>query len=840
MANIGALSVSLGLDAAEYTRGLTQAERDAHAFGERVGGAIRSVGLQAFAFVKSIDLAADAVRYLGAQLDQIADFQGLSEKMGDTASAVQGLKLAADLSDVSLDKVAAASVRLTTTLSKTSDESKNAGKALAAIGLNLKDFKTLTPTEQLTATSKALAGFADDAGKTAVATALFGKAGAELIPFFNDLAESGQTQIRLTNEQIKSIDDYQKAQARLKSEVQSLAQLFAVQSVDALTAFSGVLRSALGDVVNLGGGVSDLGSSNGVQNFAESAGRALAGMIDYVTQSTKELRVLLDFVGSSAEALGKYGSGDFAGGAKVGADFRARYGLDELGRKVGQAGKEDGKTYVQQFDAQLAGIKRSRFAANDPRRVDAGGGSTKPSLGGFNPTKPKSAGGASKDDPTKKLLDNQLKELQRASKQEQDLLQSRNKMLDLYYGENLVSIEDYYAARLANQEEATSKEIALIDQQVAALEKYKASAKKDTDRADAQGKINALLDEEVKLQRAAGQSAVEESFKKAKAVQQYKDALDGVRASLMEMSGDSGGAASLRVELQYRDLLAKAVAQNDIAGQKLIETLKQQTVAQAKYNAEATSASQITARLQIDEDRIGLSRQLGATGELESLAQLGAARKAAVAQMQSVVEAQEAIARASGNPALVLQAEQARLALDSLKASADPLADKFNNLFADSASSAFMDFVNGTKTAKQAFTSFLSSVTNELTSLIAKDLFKQAFSGASGGSGGGFNFGSILSSFFGGGKAIGGPVMPNTLYEVAENRPELLDVNGKKLLLMGNQRGRIDPNPDFGGGGGGYMQTINFNIEGRIDRRTENQLADKTRRKTQEAAVRFK
>lgn len=834
MANIGALSVSLGLDAAEYTQGLTQAERDARAFGERIGGAIRTAGLQAFAFVKSMDLAAEAVRYLGAQLDQIADFQGLSEKIGDSASAVQGLKLASDLSGVSLDKVAAASARLTTTLSKTSDESKNAGKALAAIGLNLKDFKTLAPTEQLTAASKALAGFADDAGKTAVATALFGKAGADLIPFFNDLAESGQTQIRLTNEQIKSIDDYQKAQARLKSEVQSLAQLFAVQSVDALTAFSGVLRSALGEVVSLGGGVTDLGSSNGVQQFAEGAGRALAGLIDNVKQSTKELRVLVDFVGSSAEAIGKYGSGDFAGGAKVGADFRARYGLDELGRKVGQAGKEDGKTYVQQFDEQLAGLKRSRFAANDPRRVDKGG--VQPSLLGFNPTKPKAAGGL-KDDPTKKLLDNQLKELQRASKQEQDLLQSRNKMLDLYYGENLVSIEEYYAARLANQEEATGKEIALIDQQVAALEKYKASAKKDTDRVDAQGKINALLDEEVKLQRAAGQSAVEESFKKAKAVQQYKDSLDGVRASLLEMSGNSGAAAAIRVEIQYRDLLTRAVAENDTAGQKLIETLKQQTVAQAQLNTNTEQAGLITARLQLEEERIARDRQSGVLGELEGLGKLGAARRDSLGPLRAIAEANLAIANASGIEKQILAAQQLKASVDELASSVNPLAEKFNGVFADAGASAFSDFINGTKSAKQALTSFVTSATNQLNNMIAQDLFKKLFS--SGGSEGGFNLGGLLAGVFGGGKAIGGPVMPNTLYEVAENRPELLDVNGKKLLLMGNQRGSIDPNPDFGSDAGGFNQHIQFVMSERADRSTQSQIAARVRRETQAAAVRF-
>lgn len=829
-ANLGALTVSLGLDAADYTRGLTKAERDAYDFGEKIGSAIRKAGAEAYAFVKAMDVAGAAVAYLGRQVDQVANFQGLSEKIGDTAAAVQGLKLASDLSDVSLDKVATASVKLTAELSKTSDTSKGAGAAIKALGLDLKDFKSLTPTDQLKAAATALAGFEDNAGKTAVAVALFGKSGAELIPFLNDLAESGETNIRLTNEQIKAIDDHQKAAARLKSEIESLAQLFAVQSVDALTAFTSTAKTALTEMVNLSTGASDLGSSTGVQTFAENAGRALAGAIDYVSQSVKEFKVLVDFVASSAQALKAYGSGDFAGGRKVGEDFRARYGLDEFGRKtVAAAGTEAGKTYVQKFDEQLAGIKRARFAATDPRRVDL----NKPSLAGFTPTAAK-AGGGSKDDPTKKLLDNQLKEYERAYKQEEDLLQARNKVLDLYYGQNLVSIEDYYASRQANQEEATTKEVALIDQQIAALEKYKAAAKKDTDRADAQGKINALLDKEADLQRKAGEVTLEQSIKKIQAVQAYKDAINGVRASLLEMQGDAGAAAQVRVEIQYRDLLTKATSQNDEAAKRLITTLKEQTVAQANFNTQATASSQITGRLQIDEDRIAIARQLGTSGELDSLQKLGEARRKSVAEMKSIVEAQEAIAKASGNPALILQADQARLALEKLAATADPLADKFNTMFSDAAGSAFSDFITGAKTAKEAFKSFTDSIFKELTNLIVKDLFKQLFSGGGSGTGGvGFNFGSLLSGLFGGGKAIGGAAQANTLYQVAENRPEMLDVNGKSFLMMGNQRGNIDPNPSMSGGG--MSVVINQSFAAGTSRQTTDQAAQQAGRAIERA-----
>lgn len=830
-ANLGALTVSLGLDAADYTRGLTKAEKDAYAFGESIGKGIRSAALGATAALAALGAsAAGAMAILSKQASQIADFQGLSEKIGDTASAVQGLKLASDLSDVSLSSVASASVKLTSELAKTQDTSKGAGAAIKALGLDLKDFKNLSPTEQLKAAADAMAGFQDGAGKTAVAVALFGRAGADLIPFLNDLAESGRTNIRLTNEQIKSIDDHQKASARLKSEIESLTQLFAVQALSSANAFTSALSDVGKEIFGVGQGVNGLASNRGVQEFADSAAIFLANVIDIARKTATVFQFLGESVGATAAIVAAASSGS-SEGAKAAFSFDpsgainvAKQQLTDIGNIIKDA-REQGKKYTTESISMADTVAKKIAERNEMMRQR--GLTDRPGTPGTPGNVLNFRNGAGKsgssDDPTKKLLDNQIKEIDRAFKREEDLLSSRNKILDLYYGQNLVSIEDYFATKLANQEEATTKEVALIDQQIAALEKYKAAAKKDTERADAQGKINALLDKEAELQRKAGEAAIEQSVRKTQATQAYKDAIDGVRASLLEMQGDAGAAAQIRVEIQYRDLLTKATAQNDEAAKRLIATLKDQSVAQAQFNTQATSASQVMARLQIDEDRISLARQLGTVGELESLQQLGAARRASLGDMKKIVEAQEAIAAASGNPALILQAEQGRLALEKLAATIDPLADKFNTIFSDAAGNAFTDFITGAKTAKEAFKSFTDSVFRELTSLAVKGLFKDLFGGGGSSGGGGFNIGGLLSSLLGGSRAIGGGVEANTMYRVAENRPEMLDVNGRSFLLMGNQRGNIDPNPRLGGGGFVYSPT--FILDQPATRKTQDQVS---------------
>lgn len=217
-----------------------------------IGNALRGISL--IGNLANTALAAMVHR----SIEGVAQFQDLSEKIGDTSTNVAGLKLAADVSGTSLDTVAAASVRLTAGLSKTDDESKGVGAAIKALGLEFDQFKKLSPVEQLDAVAQAMAGFKDGAGKTAVAVALFGKAGAELIPFLNDLAENGRTQIKLSGEQIRAADDYTKSVARLRNELGAIGQETAAGLVPTMAELVSLLRETARYASDAGTGVSVL------------------------------------------------------------------------------------------------------------------------------------------------------------------------------------------------------------------------------------------------------------------------------------------------------------------------------------------------------------------------------------------------------------------------------------------------------------------------------------------------------------------------------------------------------------------------------------------------------
>lgn len=94
-----------------------------------------------------------------------------------------------------------------------------------------------------------------------------------------------------------------------------------------------------------------------------------------------------------------------------------------------------------------------------------------------------------------------------------------------------------------------------------------------------------------------------------------------------------------------------------------------------------------------------------------------------------------------------------------------------------------------------------------------------------------------LTNNFGGFRAAGGPVAPNTLYRVNEKGPEMFAAaNGDQFLLTAGHGGRVVPNGAFGNG---FAQTNNITVQGSVDRRTAEQIAAELGRRTRTAMYRM-
>lgn len=185
--------------------------------------------------------------------------------------------------------------------------------------------------------------------------------------------------------------------------------------------------------------------------------------------------------------------------------------------------------------------------------------------------------------------------------------------------------------------------------------------------------------------------------------------------------------------------------------------------------------------------------------------------------------------------------------------------------FKGEATDAFASFIDGSKSATDALNDFAQSITRIVARLLAEKAIEAIFGAALGGgtSGGGAAqggniFASIIGALFGGGSAKGnafaaGNVIPFRRGGVVD-RTTPFGMSGGRFGIMGEAgpeailplyRGRDGKlgvrmaDGGFGGAGGGTQQltsNLTVNVQGRIDRRTQDQIAAESSRRLRVAA----
>lgn len=770
--SLGTLTLDLVARIGGYEQGLDKAEREAKkraaAIDKVFDGMAKGVSA-AFGLLSAGAVAAFAA--INHSIEQVAKFQDLADETGASAEGLASLAIAGATAGVSMESIAAASIKLTKNLTGVDDESKAAGAALKALNIPIEEFKKLSPEEQIDALTKAFSGFADGTGKTAVALALWGKSGAEQLKLMKALEDQGGRINILTREQIKLADDYGDAQAKASAQLQAYFQVLSVSAIPAMTAVKGAITDLIKGFLNLDKSADDLATSRAILDWAEGAAIA----IGTVTESIAGLLKLIPAIGGSFKAVYadlKFGV-DLAGvslslltpggQAFSVAKENLRKSLEERNKTVEAANKGYVDLWTYNGTAATQAIRKSFDAQrkamqpldNEARRLAGRLAQPKPDLI-FNGTPPK-GGGGDKDDPAKRLLENQIKEMERDIAAQRDLMATRNKFLDMYNAQGLFSLEHYYSARNAILEEGTRKQVEQYDLEIEALKKRRAAVPKETDKADLDGRIAETEAKRAKLLQDAGIAGLELSIRRTQSEKEYKDVLEEVNAKILEMQGNLAGAAAIRFDAQNERLTRMFSAEGNKEGLRSLEILRQYTIAQADLTRLQQKFSLAQGDLQIAEERIQIARERGTMGEIESLRASGEARQRVYAILQQQIAAFDRLRQSQTlSDEQIQQYERLRVQLEQLGATLNPLADKFDSIFSDNAGNAFADFVTGAKSASQAIRDFSTSVTREITSLIAKDLSKSLFKSLFGDSSSGGGIGGFFASLFGGGGGSGG------------------------------------------------------------------------------------
>lgn len=457
-----------------------------------VGEALRNGFISTAKAAVQLGVALTAAGVGGAVLfnkiaDSIAKYQDLADKTGETASNIASLQPAADLSGVSLDTVASASVRLTAALSKTDDESKLVGKGIKALGLNFDEFKKLSPAQQLDAVAKSMAGFADGSEKTAAAIAIFGKSGADLIPFLNDLAEVGERQVRLTDQQIKAADDYTKAQAKLRSEITLLAQVLVAESIPAVTDLTGAIKDGIVAAFGLGAAADGLKNNGSIASFAEDGARFLANLLDMADKVVFAFQYVGKSIGAAAAIAASAARGEFSAiGSIIDA---AREDGEQLLKRPNFAEALDKRAAQRQADSARARQENRGFTPAQQRI----------NVAGLNTDKTKKNTSAAQE--AKAQLAYDLEDIRKAQEALTNTIANGEKLLEARRSANLVTEAAYWDQKRAFLVQNNAAEEEGLQKQLARLQSEKLTGKGAIDNS------RKILDVEAKLAKVRADGA---------------------------------------------------------------------------------------------------------------------------------------------------------------------------------------------------------------------------------------------------------------------------------------------------------------------------------------------
>jgi hypothetical protein len=142
--------------------------------------------------------AQQIIEAFGQAIDMGGRLNDLSTRTGETAGNLALLERAFDNTSVGAEKLGPAIAKMQVGITALQTESDACKNAFTQLGLSFADLEGKSPTEQLRLIGERLSGINDPALRAATAVAIFGRAGAELLPVllnFNSELEGAKAQL---------------------------------------------------------------------------------------------------------------------------------------------------------------------------------------------------------------------------------------------------------------------------------------------------------------------------------------------------------------------------------------------------------------------------------------------------------------------------------------------------------------------------------------------------------------------------------------------------------------------------------------------------------------------
>lgn len=659
--------------------GLTDTAKGVNGVLANLGVAVSVAGLTAM--VKSAIDTGDA-------LDE------MSQRVGVSVETLSVWKPAAEQSGVSGESFEKGLRKLSTTMLEAATGSEDAARNFAAVGVEFKNQDgTLRATDQvLLDLAERFKAMPDGAEKTALAVQLFGKSGAELIPFLNQgrdginelAAEMQALGVQMSSETAAQAGNFNDALDKLHLATKSIGNQIIASLLPALNDMaSGMVESA-------------------------KQGGTLRTILDGVVLVLKTLALGAATVGKAFVALGE------AIGAGVAAAVEALKGNTDGAKAIIADLKGN---LVKRLD-ELASFRDSLF---DPKPIEVKAPKIQadPELL-QRLTKPKTAKAA--QDTTAAQTALMKAQLDAEFTLLKDGLTRQQTALDAALEDRLVSARGYYAQKTAIEQRGIDAEIERKQSELARSQQVAVTGKSENDRLRAKAEVAKAEADLITLNNRRTDIEQANARKAAQAERELTDALAQAREELAQITGTATDAdRQAAIVRSYRDLKARLLTENDAQGVSLVDRLIDVKAAQANLSALEAQWRQVTERMRNAQEAIQTQLQAGLLTESQARTQIVALQQQSASEMERLLPTMQQAAQAIG-PDAVIRVQAWGNELARTKLVVDEMAPLWNRV-----GESFGGALNGMITGAQTWRSAMSTLFQQVADAFLQQIVIQPF-----------------------------------------------------------------------------------------------------------------
>ena len=188
---------------------------------EKTRSVVASVG-SAFGLLGAVSVGGILAMTKNA-IDGLDALNDLSDATGSSIENISALEDVAARTGTSFETVTNSLIRLNQALNAAKPGSAQE-QAITALGLSVKELKSLDPADALLKVAVAMGGFAADGNLARISQELFGKSLKEVAPLLKDLAEQGRLNATVTAEQAAEAEKLNKELSNLQKSASDAAR----------------------------------------------------------------------------------------------------------------------------------------------------------------------------------------------------------------------------------------------------------------------------------------------------------------------------------------------------------------------------------------------------------------------------------------------------------------------------------------------------------------------------------------------------------------------------------------------------------------------------------------